>query len=151
MVNIMKKYIVTIIISLSVGFLLSNYMLKEYDSTDFLPVFNETKEAYLIQQGVYSSLESMQKNTSGLSDYIYSVVDNMYYVYVGITLDSDNVNKLKNYYSDKNIDTIIKTTTIKNADLISSLKQYDMVLKETNDQNTIKEIIKQTLSKYKGE
>ena len=61
----MKKYFLTIIISLLVGFLLSNYMIKKYENNPLsLPVFNETETVFLIQQGVYSSYESMQKNTS---------------------------------------------------------------------------------------
>ena len=147
----MKKYLLTIIVSLLVGFLLSFYMLKEYESVNIMPVFNVKETAYLVQQGVYSSMESMQENTSHLSDYIYSVIDNMYYVYIGISLESDNVNKIQEYYKNKDINTIIKTTTISDNDLINSLRQYDMVLKETNEEETIKEIIKQTLSKYKEE
>ena len=147
----MKKYLLTIIVSLLVGFLLSFYMLKEYESVDIIPVFNVKQTAYLVQQGVYSSMESMQENTSHLTDYIYSVIDNMYYVYIGISLESDNVNKIQEYYKNKDINTIIKTTTISDNDLINSLRQYDMVLKETNEEETIKEIIKQTLSKYKEE
>ena len=147
----MKKYLLTIIVSLLVGFLLSFYMLKEYESINIIPVFNTKETAYLVQQGVYSTMESMQENTSNLSDYIYSVIDNMYYVYIGISLESNNVNKIQEYYKDKNINTIIKTTTVGDEDLINSLRQYDMVLKETNEEETIKEIIKQTLSKYKEE
>ena len=147
----MKKYLFTIIVSLLVGFLLSFYMLKEYESVNIIPVFNVKETAYLVQQGVYSSMESMQENTSHLTDYIYSVIDNMYYVYIGISLESDNVNKIQEYYKNKDIKTIIKTTTISDNDLINSLRQYDMVLKETNEEETIKEIIKQTLSKYKEE
>ena len=147
----MKKYLLTIIISLLVGFLLSFYMLKEYESIDIIPVFNTKETAYLVQQGVYSSMESMQENTSHLTDYIYSVIDNMYYVYIGISLESDNVEKIQEYYKNKDINTIIKTITISDNDLINSLKQYDMVLKETSEEETIKEIIKQTLSKYKEE
>ena len=147
----MKKYLTTIIISILIGFLLSYYMLKEYESVDIIPVFNVKETAYLVQQGVYSSMESMQENTSQLSDYIYSVIDNMYYVYIGISLESDNVNKIQDYYKNKDINTIIKTTTISDNDLLNSLRQYDMVLKETTEEETIKEIIKQTLSKYKEE
>ncbi len=145
----MKKYLLTIVMALLVGFLLSNYMLKQYDKPISFPVFGETK-AYLIQQGVYSSYESMIKNTSNLSDYIYSTVDNMYYVYVAMTLDSDNISKLQKYYRDKNIVTIVKTTSLNDSNLINSLYEYDSFLKQTNDVTTIKEIISQTLSKYKG-
>ena len=147
----MKKYLLTIIISLLVGFLLSFYMLKEYQKTDIFPVFNESETAYLIQQGVYSSMESMQENTTHLTDYIYSVIDDMYYVYIGISLDSSNVNKLQEYYKNKDINTIIKTTTLTDQEFIETLRQYDMVLNNTSDEDTIKEICKQVLSKYKEE
>ena len=147
----MKKYLLTIIVSLLVGFLLSFYMLKEYEKTDIFPVFNESETAYLIQQGVYSSMESMQENTAHLTDYIYSVIDDMYYVYIGISLDSSNVNKLQEYYKNKDIDTIIKTTTLNDLEFIETLRQYDMVLNNTSDEETIKEICKQVLSKYKEE
>lgn len=147
----MKKYLLTIIASLLVGFLLSFYMLKEYEKTDIFPVFNESETAYLIQQGVYSSMESMQENTTHLTDYIYSVIDNMYYVYIGISLDSSNVDKIQKYYQSKDIDTIVKTTTLTDQEFIASLRQYDMVLNNTDDEDTIKEICKQVLSKYKEE
>ena len=93
----MKKYILTIFISLLVGFLLSNYIIKEYDSS-IISVFNDKKTVYLIQQGVYSSLDSMKENTSNLSEYIYTNVDNLYYVYVGITFDIENTNKIQQIY-----------------------------------------------------
>lgn len=147
----MKKYLLTVIVSLLVGFLLSFYMLKEYEKTDIFPVFNESETAYLIQQGVYSSMESMQENTTHLTDYIYSVIDDMYYVYIGISLDSSNVNKLQEYYKNKDINTIIKTTTLTDQEFIETLRQYDMVLNNTSDEETIKEICKQVLSKYKEE
>ena len=146
----MKRYLLTIIMSLLVGFLLSNYMLKQYDKNTILPVFGETKTAYLIQQGVYSSYESMEKNTSNLSDYIYSTIDGMYYVYVGMTLDSDNVSKLQQYYKDNKMATIVKTTSLNDKDTINFIMQYDTILKQTNDKTTVKEIIKQVLTKYKG-
>ena len=151
MVMIMKKYLTTIIISILVGFLLSYYMLKEYESVNIIPVFNVKETAYLVQQGVYSSMESMQENTSSLTDYIYSVIDNMYYVYIGISLESDNVSKIQDYYKNKGINTIIKTTTISDNELIDSLRQYDMLLQGTEEEEAIKEVIKQTLSKYKEE
>lgn len=147
----MKKYLTTIIISILVGFLLSYYMLKEYESVNIIPVFNVKETAYLVQQGVYSSMESMQENTSSLTDYIYSVIDNMYYVYIGISLENDNVSKIQDYYKNKGINTIIKTTTISDNELIDSLRQYDMLLQGTEEEEAIKEVIKQTLSKYKEE
>ena len=143
----MKKYILTIFISLLVGFLLSNYIIKEYDSS-IISVFNDKKTVYLIQQGVYSSLDSMKENTSNLSEYIYTNVDNLYYVYVGITFDIENTNKIQQIYD---FETIVKNNVITDSELIKYIEKYDLILKETNDKNTIKEIVKNVLKKYKGE
>lgn len=148
----MKKYIITIVISLLVGFLLSNYILKQYDNDiPLIPAFgNNNTQVYLIQQGVYSSMDSMKSNTSNIPDYIYTTIDNMYYVYIGMTLNNENVTKLQEYYKNKNIPTIVKTTTISDSNFIETLKQYDKVLQETSDADTIKEVCKQVLSKYQG-
>lgn len=143
----MKKYILTIIISLLVGVFLSNYVIKEYDS-DILSTFSEKKTLYLVQQGVYSSMDSMKENTSNLNEYIYSNIDNLYYVYVGITLDVENASKIQKIYD---METIIKTNIISDKELIEYIEKFDIVLKETNDKETIKEITKQVLKKYKGE
>lgn len=146
----MKKYILTIIASLLVGFFLSDYMIKKYGENSIsIPVFNQSETAYLIQQGVYSSYESMQNNTSNLSDYIYSNIDGMFYVYIAMTMDVENVSKLQTYYEEKGINTIVKTTTLTDYNFITSLNQYDTILKQTNDSQTIKEICKLVLSKYK--
>lgn len=147
----MKKYFLTVIMALLVGFLLSKIMLKSYQKNDILPVFKENVTAYLIQQGVYSTIDSMKNNTTKFNSYIYSEIDGKYYVYIGMTLSLDNAQKIKNYYKSKNIDTILKTTTLNDPKFISSLKQYDEVLKQTDDQETIKKLQKQILDKYKGE
>ncbi len=148
----MKKYILTILISLMVGALLSDYMMKQYDNNfNILPVFgSQSEEVYLIQQGVYSSFESMEANTSNLESYIYNMIDNMYYVYIGISMEIDNVTKIQNYYKENGINTIIKTTDISDTDFLAELNNYDLILSETDDSETILQICKQILSKYKG-
>ena len=56
---------------------------------------------------------------------------------------------VENYFRSKGIDTIVKTTTLNDYNFITTLNQYDTVLKQTTDGSTIKEICKQVLSKYK--
>lgn len=146
----MKKYLLTIIISLLVGFLLSNYMVKQYDKEITLPTFGNSETVYLIQQGVYSSMDSMQENTKGVPYYIYTLNDNYYYVYIGLTMSLDNVIKIQKYYKDLNIETIVKNMNSSNREFLTSLKTYDELLSKTEDKDTIKEVIKQGLSKYQN-
>lgn len=73
----MKKYFITIIISLLIGFLLSYNMLKEYDNA-VLPAFFDNENVYLIEQGEYSSYDNMIKSTAGIEDYIYREENSMF-------------------------------------------------------------------------
>ncbi len=148
----MKKNLITIFISLLIGFLLSNYLIKQYDE-DFgiLPVFGEqSKEVFLIQQGVYSTFESMENNTDDVNEYIYNVIDGMYYVYIAMSCEENNVEKLRTMYEKKGIKTIVKTTSMSDNEFLTELENYDLILSETDDETTMEEVTKQILNKYKG-
>ena len=82
----MKKYIVTILGSIVVGYFLASFLFKQYDYDDNIKtVFSSDTKVYLIQQGVYSSLESMKENMIGFNYYIYSYENDKYYTYIAIT------------------------------------------------------------------
>lgn len=145
----MKKYLLTIIISLLIGFLLSNFMLKQYDdAVAIMPTFKQEETLYLVQQGVYSSLTSMQENTKNIPYYVYTLDNNLYYVYIGMSLDMDNIEKIRKYYD--NMETIVKSKTITDESFINTLKMNDEVLKQTEDKEVIKETINNVLKKYEG-
>ena len=120
----MKKHLFTIILSLIVGFLLANFMLRQYSTETPFPVFNRSETVYLIQQGVYSSVESMNYNTRDISYFIYSLIGEMYHVYIGMTLDENNARKLQEFYENLGIETIIRTTTISDNEFINKLRNY---------------------------
>ena len=141
----MKKYLIIIIISLFIGFLFSYYVIKEYDDA-VLPTFLNGKTVYLVQQGIYSNYDNMINNTKAIDNYIYEVKNDLYYVYVGMSLSKDNAMKIQNIYE---FETTIATITLNN-EFIKTIEQYDSLLSETNDKDAIKEICKQLLSKYKS-
>lgn len=141
----MKKYLIIIIISLFIGFLFSYYVIKEYDDA-VLPTFLNGKTVYLVQQGIYSNYDNMINNTKAIDNYIYEVKNELYYVYVGMSLSKDNAMKIQNIYE---FETTVTTITLNN-EFIKTIEQYDSLLSETNDKDAIKEICKQLLSKYKS-
>lgn len=145
----MRKYLLTIIVSLLIGFLLANFMLKQYDDeVDIMPTFKQEETLYLVQQGVYSNITSMQENTKNIPYYVYTLDNNLYYVYIGMSLDMDNIEKIRKYYD--NMETIVKSKSITDEDLINTLKINDEVLKQTEDKEVIKETINNVLKKYEG-
>ncbi|MBE6138981.1 MAG: SPOR domain-containing protein [Firmicutes bacterium] len=145
----MKKYLLTFLVALIIGFFLSAFFLKQYDDFEGIKVVSSSGEnLYFIQYGVFSSLESLEDNTINLQNYVYNKQDNLYYVYVGITKLEENAKKIVNYYKSLGYDAIIKEFGITNKEFLELLVNYDEVLKNTDDKTAIASIISQTLIKY---
>lgn len=144
-----KKYIIPILLALLVGLILGRFVLNQYEFEGrIVPVVNTNKKAYFIQQGVYSSKESMEENVKSFPYYIYMIDQDKYYVYIGITLLEENMNKIKGYYQEKGYNTYVKEISVNNSDFITVLEQYDSLLKESNDKEVIGTVCSQVLNKY---
>ena len=144
----MKKYLFTFLIALIIGFLFSNFFLKQYDDYNGIKVSNVGENLYFIQYGVFSNLDSLEENTISLQNYVYNKQDNLYYVYVGITKLEENAKKIVNYYKKNGTETILKEFAITNKEFLDALTNYDEILKNTEDENVISSVLNQTLSKY---
>ena len=144
----MKKYLFTFLLALIVGFFLSSFFINQYDNYSGIKVSGLGEDLYFIQYGVYSSLDSMEKETIGLENYVYNINEDMYYVYVGITNIDTNANKIVDYYKNLGYETIIKRYSVSNNKFIEELTNYDNLLKETNDKTAIASLINQILIKY---
>ena len=90
----------------------------------------------------------MEKETIALENYVYNINENMYYVYVGITKNKDNANKIVNHYKKLGYETIIKEYEISNSNFLEQLTNYDSLLLSTNDSTVISSLISQVLAKY---
>lgn len=144
----MKKYILSFLIALVIGFLLCKFFLTQYNDYTKISVSNIGDTLYFIQYGVYSSLESMEENTINLQNYVYNIDEDKYYVYIGITKESENKDKIVNYYKNLGYDVLVKEYQIKNEEFVNQLMDYDNILKETTDETAIASIINQVLIKY---
>lgn len=150
MVIIMKlNTYLPLILCLTVGFFMGKLMFSQYDDKQGLKLVSSASEkVYFIQQGVYSSKESMEENTSNLTYYIYTIDNDRYYVYIGITKNEENLDKLKGYFDSLGYNIYVKEFYISSESFITVLDQYETMLSETNDSKTIGAICSQILSKY---
>jgi len=144
----MKKYLFTFFIAIVIGFFLSYFFIKQYDSYTGIRVSGVGEELYFVQYGVFSSIENMEKETIALENYVYNINEGMYYVYVGITKKKDNANKIVNYYKDLGYETVIKQYEISNNKFLEELTNYDSILSNTTDKTVIASLINQILIKY---
>lgn len=144
----MKKYMVTFLSALIIGFFLAHFFIKQYKSNTGIKVSLNNEELYFIQYGVFSSKESMEENALQLQNYVYNIEDNLYYVYIGITKDKEIADKIVEYYKRINYETIVKKFNIQNKEFIKLLDNYDKVLKSTSDDTVIASILNQILMKY---
>ena len=145
----MKNYIVPIISALLVGFLLAKFMIDQYDKKENLKtIFNNSNTLYFIRQGIYSDKESMEKNMTDFSYYIYNLEDDKYHTYIGIKSSKKNSQKLKDFYEKLGYITYIKEINISSKSFMEVLEQYDKLLENTDEEKTIKAICSQVLSKY---
>lgn len=144
----MKKYFITFILALAIGFFLSNFFLNQYRDYKGVKVSNSGEELYFIQYGVFSSLESMEENTISLENYVYTVENNMYYVYIGISADKDVSKKIAAYYKKIGYETIEKKYLVSNKNFLELLGTYDQIIKGTEDETALSSLINQVLIKY---
>jgi len=140
----MKKNIFPILLCLLIGFFMGNYIIKQYKSkTNMVSLTGDN--LYFLSIGSYKTKDEMKNKLSNVSYYIYRKEDNIYYSYIAITKDLENLKKLKDYYKEKGYVISEKKIFVSNIAFLTVLEQYDMLLKSNNN---IEAIESQVLSKY---
>lgn len=145
----MKKYIMPFVICILVGFLLGYFMINQYEDKQNLKlVLGKSETVYFFQYGVYSSLESMEQNVKNLTYYTYEKKDNLYYVYIGMIKDNNNLEKVKGYFTKKGYNIYVKEMSITNEALLNALAEYDLVISGLEKEEAIASVLNQILKKY---
>lgn len=144
----MKQYVFTFVVALVIGFFLCNFFIKQYEDYNGIKVVNNGYELYFIEYGIYDTINDMEKNTINLENYIYSLKDNKYYVYIGITELKENADKIVKHYKQKGYETSVKKFGITNKDYMNIIKNYDNLIREIDDETTLSSLISQMLTKY---
>ena len=129
-----KKIIIPIILSLCFFLLIyKNYKNKKV----------EYKEIYILQVGAYKSYDNVINKTKYLDNYIIYKENDLYKIFLGVSLNNNTYNKLENFYNEDS--TFKKVIKISNEEYINNLKNYDTLINETNDKELLNTIIKKDL------
>lgn len=137
------KVVFPLFLSLVFGVICGRLVYGIYDKKLEADVNGE--KIYLIQSGAYSTYDKMVDYTL-LSNYVYYEDDGLYKSIIGITENYDNIEKIKNTY---NSNVIVKEYYSKDKKLNDKIKEYDILIKNTNDNTEIKKIISEVLALYK--
>lgn len=142
------KTILSFLFSVVIGITFAFFMFYQYEDIETItPVsMEENEEVFVLQYGVYSSLESMQENTSKLTDYIYEIKEEKYYVYIGITKLEENASKIKEFYQKKGMNLYQKKLTIEGTNFLNKLTELDENLKNSSE---VDKVCKEILNQYK--
>lgn len=144
------KTILSVVFAVSVGFLMGKFMLNQYNSEyELAPVFNQNSDQYyFLSQGEYDSFDDMEKNMMGFDYYVYEEKNDKFITYVGITKNYDNMMKIQGYFTNAGYTIYVRDVQFNNEAFSILVDQYDQMLKETEDNQTIKGICSQILAKY---
>lgn len=144
----MKKMIIPIITALAIGIGLGIFMIRQYDNQEQIKMVNINGEKVsFLQVGVYSSEESKNENTKNLNAYVYELKEGKYYIYVAISKNQENINKLKDYFEKNKYNIYVKEFPITNQEFLKVLEQYDTMLSQAEESSYLA-ICSQVLKQY---
>ena len=143
----MKKNINLVLFCVIIGLFMGTYMFSQYDKEKIENISLTSKyinqNIYAFQYGVYSNKENMINNLKNIK-YTYQLIDNKYYVYVGMTTKKENIDKLKNYFNSLSYNTYLKEINV-SGEYAEKLSQYDLLLDEATTNESISTILSTTL------
>lgn len=143
----MKKILVPLVSAIAIGLLLGKYFFSQYeDKID--TVFQSDETIYVLQTGVYSTPENVEKYTSGLDYYITEHDEEYYRVYVAMTHNQENVERLEGYFLTAGNDIYVRELSTNDLEFLELIKQYDLLLESSSGDAELLQIEKQVLSKY---
>ena len=136
----MKSFIIPIVSAVILGYICANYVINEYENP------NNDNSIYFLQIGV-SDKEDNDKYKD-IKNKITIKENNLYYTYIGITMDKNIANKIKKIYRNNDIDIYVKKKKYDNDTFISQLEQYDILLKNVTSKQEIDNILNSILSTF---
>lgn len=103
---------------------------------------------YILQEGVFKNYNGVIKTTRNYNNYVISKEDELYKIYIGVTLDKEVYNKLISMYS-KTSSTYMKKVNINNKEFYNKVRTYDNLIKNSDNLKEVDLIVKEELKLLK--
>lgn len=137
----MNKKIIFLLISVSI-FLVSFITIKYFENKCSYVTY------YILQEGAFKNYNGVIKTTRNYNNYVISKEDELYKIYIGVTLDKDVYNKLISMYS-KTSSTYMKKVNINNKEFYNKVRTYDNLIKNSDNLKEVDLIVKEELKLLK--
>lgn len=134
------NFIIPIVSAILLGYLCANFVISEYVSTN-------TQVDNIVYYLQISASDTEDNTTNPNIKNKIVIKEDKYYTYIGMTMDKEIANKIKDIYSNLGIDVYIKEKHLNNK-FISELEQYDILLKNASSKEEIDSILSSILSSY---
>ena len=142
-----KQKIIYILAAAIIGIAIGKYIYSSYKEETLQTFKSNDEDIYLLQYGVYKNENVMVENTKKLKNYFYYKEENGYHVIIGIIKNKNLKQKIVDSYKiTENI--YMKGVKTNNSEFLNLLDQYDNLISNTDDKDTIISAEKQVLSKY---
>ena len=141
------KFLIPITLSIVIGLFFGKVFFDNYDAST-VTVFGEKEKVYMLQIGVYSSIEKMKSSFKDYKKLLSIKGDDGYHLYVGITKNKENASRIKEFYKKNGYSIYIRENIIDNKPFLSVLGEYDKILEIASDDDLM-EIEKIVISNYK--
>lgn len=143
----MKKTLIYGAIFTIIGTLFGQTIIKS-NISKVLSVMNKEETYYFLQEGVYSSIDSLNSNTKNIKKKVIEKLDGKYYVYLGITKDQNVATKLKNIYKENGITIYQKEKNVTSEEFLNNVTQFDMLINSSQTKDEILTIEEVVLANY---
>ncbi len=145
MKKIIKGLFLPLVVSVVFGFVCGKLVYSVY----YEDIENKlsSSKLYLVQNGEYLTYDKMREENNG-NNYVYYKDDDGYKSIIGITKDIDNVDKIKQLYSDN---VMVEEYYI-SSDLFNDKQlEYDLKLKNTDNIYEVREVVDNILNLYRDD
>ena len=142
--NMKKVFIVSIVLGIVFSLILYlNYKKNINENV-------EINKLYFFQISAYKNLENVKNKTKNLESYIViKENDNLYHIYVGLTKNLKNLQKIKEFYSKNGDNIYVREKNVGCENFMSDLNNYEVLLSSAESKKAIEKIEKEVLKKYK--
>lgn len=140
----MKKKLIWGIVFILIGIFCSRYI----SNINAKSIFNSGELYYFIQEGVYTNKKVMNNDIKDIRNRAIISKNNKYYVYVGISKDLEIAKLIKKLYEDKGYQLYIKELSVDDKEFSSNVEQFDLLIKNSNNNEDILTIESVVLANY---